>query len=384
MKNIGPVPLIFKPVALRFLIFILCLFTYISCEKDKPEEPPCTEQQWFKDSDGDGQGNKNSATMACEQPEGYVADNNDPDDTNAAITSDCEMITYYPDDDGDGYGEDGEAVITQCTGVDAPTGYVADNTDCDDTDPDVNTGEEVTIYKDADGDEYGDLDTSQTVSVCSEIPDDYVLDNTDCDDTDPEKNGDITVFEDNDDDGLGNPEVSQTISGCSPIPDGYVLDNTDCNDNAGPFIAADWESSYLVDRTTYATDGTSSESNFECSVEAVEGQPNTLKLIGFWGSGYADDNSLLITIDPCTQKATWDQTVAIGFYPWDPLIGDIHWERIDEGGYESNSISLNLDDEYGWCTLDFENKTIQLFGVATIPDHDVFIKHCESNLSIIP
>ena len=44
--------------------------------------------------------------------------------------------TYYADTDGDGYGDAGSSV-TACS---APTGYVSDDTDCDDTDATVYPG----------------------------------------------------------------------------------------------------------------------------------------------------------------------------------------------------------------------------------------------------
>jgi hypothetical protein len=45
---------------------------------------------------------------------------------------------YYRDADGDNYG-DPAVSVTSCSVI-PPTGYVSDNTDCDDTDPDVNPG----------------------------------------------------------------------------------------------------------------------------------------------------------------------------------------------------------------------------------------------------
>lgn len=45
--------------------------------------------------------------------------------------------TYYRDLDGDGYGDPGDTTVADA----APTGYVSDDTDCDDSDPDINPGE---------------------------------------------------------------------------------------------------------------------------------------------------------------------------------------------------------------------------------------------------
>ncbi|MCL6265888.1 putative metal-binding motif-containing protein [Flagellimonas myxillae] len=232
MKNISPKFLTIKPFTLYLFLVGICLYTPISCGKDKTEDPTCTEQKWYKDADGDDQGNASISLMACEKPDGYVANDDDPDDGDSNITSDCDMVTYYPDEDGDGFGKDGEDVITQCSGVAAPTDYVADNTDCDDSNIDINPDEEVIAYKDADGDGYGNPGVSSNFLAC-EVPEDYSLDNTDCDDADSNNypGTQLTIYQDNDGDGFGNEAVTQTIESCTTIPNGYVTNGLDCNDN---------------------------------------------------------------------------------------------------------------------------------------------------------
>jgi len=91
-----------------------------------------------------------------------------------------EGVTGYLDDDGDGYGDNGDAQ-TFCE--DLPEGYVPDGGDCDDTDPDVNPGApEVCddgIDNDCDGDVDEDVDEDgDGVTTCE----------GDCDD------GDDTVY----------------------------------------------------------------------------------------------------------------------------------------------------------------------------------------------
>ncbi|MBB4080569.1 hypothetical protein GGR28_003204 [Lewinella aquimaris] len=58
------------------------LFT--SCSEDDDEL--CIEITWYEDADGDGLGNADVTLSACEQPDGYVADDSDPNDTGGTST----------------------------------------------------------------------------------------------------------------------------------------------------------------------------------------------------------------------------------------------------------------------------------------------------------
>lgn len=116
-------------------------------------DPPRT---WYRDADGDGDGDPGVMTQAVQKPAGYVANFNDCDDTdpdvNPAASEVCNGIdddcdgqvdeggvcdpprSWYRDADGDGYGNLNET--TQA--VQQPTGYVANDDDCDDRDSSVN------------------------------------------------------------------------------------------------------------------------------------------------------------------------------------------------------------------------------------------------------
>jgi hypothetical protein len=304
------------------------------CDGDVDEADAGDVSTWYADADGDGHGDASATTASCSAPSGYVATGDDCDDADAAVSpgatetcngidDDCDssvdedeaadVLTWYLDADGDGFG-DASAADTDC---DQPSGYVADDTDCDDTDGAVNpaaaevcdgvdndcaggvdegfdadgdgtadcydtevcdgvdndgdgavdeagsTGES-TWYADADGDGYGDPAT--TATAC-EAPAGYVADATDCDDGDGAVNpgasevcngldddcdgitdtGAVdadTWYADGDGDGYGTS--STTATSCS-APAGYVASSGDCNDAAASINPGATESCNSVD-----------------------------------------------------------------------------------------------------------------------------------------
>ncbi len=116
---------------------------------------------WYADADTDGYGDAGAATQACDPPAGLLADGTDCDDTDATVNpaatevcngvdDDCDGATddadssvdrstgstWYTDGDADGYGDATSSTVA----CDAPSGAVADDTDCDDGDAAVNPG----------------------------------------------------------------------------------------------------------------------------------------------------------------------------------------------------------------------------------------------------
>ena len=137
-----------------------------------------------------------------------------------SVTPACNQIfTWYPDLDGDGFGGTSPIVQSCCQ----PAGYVANNTDCDDTNAALNPN--AIWYADTDGDGFGDLNSTQ--NSCTQ-PSGYVSNSTDCNDNNTQVNSLSTFYIDADNDGFGNPTVS--IQNCGQ-PTGYVANNTDCDDS---------------------------------------------------------------------------------------------------------------------------------------------------------
>ena len=241
---------------------------------------------FFLDDDNDGFGGT-TEVKRCEAPTGYTSVGEDCLDTDSAVfpgadeycndaDDDCDdavdesgavdETTFYVDFDGDGYGD---ADFSQ-DACDAPTGWVSDSTDCDDSRSDVNPGElercddidndcdgdedesgsigESTWYTDNDGDSYGDPTLSTT--ACDQ-PGDAVDNDEDCDDSNASVSPDATEVcdsADNDCDGTTDEndatdaltwyadgdtdtygDATKTLIACDQ-PNGYVSDDQDCDD----------------------------------------------------------------------------------------------------------------------------------------------------------
>jgi Putative metal-binding motif len=111
-----------------------------------------TGQAWYADADADGFGDPSDTVVSSTAPSGFVADSTDCDDSSSAINpaatevagngidEDCDgedlgfLSTWYLDADADTYGDPAAAVQA----VDAPSGYVAQGGDCDDSDSGTN------------------------------------------------------------------------------------------------------------------------------------------------------------------------------------------------------------------------------------------------------
>jgi hypothetical protein len=127
-------------------------------DDDDPSANPATMSTWYADGDGDSYGT-GAAVAACDVPAGHASTATDCDDTDANINpgeaeicdaldvdEDCDgladdddpdaagLSSWYRDADGDTYGDP----ATSTDACSQPSGYLSDDQDCDDTDPDIN------------------------------------------------------------------------------------------------------------------------------------------------------------------------------------------------------------------------------------------------------
>jgi len=282
---------------MRMKWWALAAFVAIACGGGETKEDCEASEKipTYEDLDGDGFGAAQTIEETCGVPEGRTNRSGDCDDELASafpgnaevcdeVDNDCNgqvddnlgVRPLYADNDGDGFG-DPDDVIETCLD---PSGYILDNTDCDDGESTINPGADEVCdeidndcdglvddedsgldrdtapswHPDIDGDGYGDVNSS--VSRCSQLPD-TVADGTDCndlnaaihpaapevcnglddncdglsDDDDPAVDAatQTPFYADSDGDGYGDPLV--TALGCA-APAGFTADDTDCDDGA--------------------------------------------------------------------------------------------------------------------------------------------------------
>lgn len=177
---------------------------------------------FFHDFDSDTFGDPDDELILCNgapQPADYETNNGDCDDDDVntnpgilsdtctpAVDNDCDgtvgedetgaAFMWYPDDDGDDYGEEGSSPTLSCTPI---AGMINNDGDCNDADGGVNPG--------------------VGVDDCNNV-------DNDCDGT-TDEDGFVTFFADDDGDGFG--DAADTSDACA-APPGYVANSNDCDD----------------------------------------------------------------------------------------------------------------------------------------------------------
>jgi len=147
----------------------------------KVDEDAVDEALWYRDEDADGYGDPAASSRGCEPDEGFVVEGTDCNDgaadVNPAAPETCNRIDddcdgaiddepadapgYYPDADGDRYG-DMSAPLASCA---VPAGYVSDGSDCFDGNASVYPGSAAWLTTDrGDGSFDADCDGGETLA----------------------------------------------------------------------------------------------------------------------------------------------------------------------------------------------------------------------------
>ncbi len=227
---------------------------------------------WYLDADGDGYGDSETETLACEAPADHVSDASDCNDADAtfhpgATESDCTDPNDYNCDGSVGYADDdadGHPACEDCDDADAAVNEDAleicndIDDDCDgDTDSDdADLTDGTLYYGDSDGDGHGG---QQYEAIACDAPAGYVDNSADCDDLEPQtypSAAEVCDDEDNDcdgdidegvgfnwyvdADGDGYGDASSLVTACV-APPGYTANGNDCDDSNAATSPAAYE-----------------------------------------------------------------------------------------------------------------------------------------------
>lgn len=315
---------------------------------------------WYADSDMDGYGNPLNFQRACDQPGGYLADGSDCDDTNG---SEHPGATEYCDGDDD-----------NCDGV-ADEDTAADAT---------------TWWADADSDGYGNAASTKTACY---LPAGYAGNSTDCDDSNDDEHpgadeycdGDDdncdgvtdestavdadTWYRDSDSDTYGNPSTANR--NCNR-PSGYVADGTDCNDassgihpgateTTGDSVDQNCDSSETcyadADNDTYRASGgtTVASTDTDC---ADSGEGTTSDPTG-------DCNDASSSVNPGVEEVCNDvDDDCDGHIDWGHRVPDDHTSISAAITAASNYDTICVDPGTYVDRIDFGGKLITILGVS--------------------
>ncbi len=385
-------------------------------------------QTWYRDVDDDGYGDAQDYIEVehCDVVMGYSLETGDCNDFNAAIypgaaefcdenDTDCDGETYdnesidagtwYPDIDGDGYG-DSDSGIEACF---QPTDHTSEGSDCndadntihpnaieicdeldvdedcdgysDDFDDSVDPNSQTTFYVDSDQDSYG---SSSSEPRCDPTPGHSDL-GGDCDDDNPtinpaasevcdsndvdeNCNGDsddndagvllsslITHYPDVDGDGYGD-EFHVGNNQCDPSGEFSTADNSDCDDSTSAISPAAQEVCDEAD-TDEDCDGQADDNDSSVSSSGFSTWYEDLD-----GDGYGTDLGSTEACDPPsgygTDTSDCDDTDA-GSYPG---ATETWYDGIDSDCQEDDDYDADFDghqsEDWGGDDCDDEESLV--------------------------
>ena len=224
----------------------------------------------FRDNDGDGASDDvccNGATCGndCDDERGSVGPRAleicDGEDNDCDGNVDEELGSdFYPDMDGDGFGEEGATAVMAC---EAPADHVGNDTDCDDTASETHPGAfdvcDGTVDQDCDGTVDNPMggcacvtgesrSCPEAMGVCAAGSQSCLAGTwtacsvtaaaETCNDADDDCDGNVdeglpvtTYYRDSDDDTFGDAGDTVSVCGAGAPPDGYVANSNDCYDD---------------------------------------------------------------------------------------------------------------------------------------------------------
>ncbi|MEC8381320.1 MAG: MopE-related protein [Myxococcota bacterium] len=272
------------------------------CDGVTDEDSAGDAELFYYDADGDGYGNAFVSAYQCSEGEGYVANDQDCNDSDDDIhpnateicdqkDNDCDeaiddldmdvidQLTWYLDLDGDGFGSGGEILACE---VPLP-GMVTDNTDCDDANVSISPAAPELCGNGTDDDCDGDIDSLDLDAI------------------------DVPWYTDSDGDGYGDP-TSFVIETCEP-PSGTASLLSDCDDSDSGISPAAQEIWYdgvdqdCANDGDFDADGDGFDSDLHGGEDCLDSDPDiNPNEAEVCGNGIDDDCDG--QIDPCDITTT--------------------------------------------------------------------------------